>query len=306
MRAPDVSPEKYRRIALVALVTQVAIVVSGAAVRLTGSGLGCSDWPTCEEDSLVAPVEYHALIEFTNRLFSAVVIATVIAAVVGALGRTPRRRDLVLLSWGLVAGVAAQIVIGGLSVLFHLSPPYVMAHFLVSMLLVADATVLHHRAKRPDGAVVTTGPPQVRRWAWATVGLAAGVIMAGTVVTGAGPHGGDPEVDRLPILVREATQVHAVLALALLACATVTAILAWRRPGMPGRVEFLLAAVVAQIAIGYTQYFTGVPAGLVAAHVLGACLVWIAALRLLLGTETETSTPVGAEPADREPALVGR
>ena len=89
-------------------------------------------------------------------------------------------------------------------------------------------------------------------------------------------------------------------------CATVTAILAWRRPGMPGRVEFLLAAVVAQIGIGYTQYFTGVPAGLVAAHVLGACLVWIAALRLLLGTETETSSPVGAEPAAREPALVGR
>jgi cytochrome c oxidase assembly protein subunit 15 len=283
MRLREVTPGRYVQIALVALVVQVFIVVSGALVRLTGSGLGCSDWPNCEEDRLVAPLEYHALVEFVNRLVTFLVLATIVMAVVGAYRRRPRRRDLVVPAWGLVAGVVGQILLGGLSVLFELSPPFVMGHFLLSMALVADAVVLHQRARRRDDARLVPAPSQARRLGWATVALTAIVLSAGTVVTGSGPHGGDPEAERLPLLVREVTQVHGVLAMTLLLCAGGTAMVAWRVPGTPRRAEWLFGLLLVQIAIGYTQYFTGVPEVLVALHVLGATLVWIAALRLLLG-----------------------
>ena len=128
-----------------------AIVVSGAAVRLTGSGLGCPDWPNCDDGRLVAPIEKHALVEFTNRTITGLVSVAVILAVLGSIWRVPRRRDLIWLSWGLVAGVVAQIVLGGVTVLVDLSPPFVMAHFLLSMALLADAVVLHDRASQPDG-----------------------------------------------------------------------------------------------------------------------------------------------------------
>jgi cytochrome c oxidase assembly protein subunit 15 len=299
MRLHDVTPDRYRRITLVALLVQVFIVVSGAAVRLTGSGLGCADWPNCQEDQLVAPLEYHALVEFVNRLITFLVVATVAMAVISAYRRLPRRRDLVLLSWGLVAGVGSQILLGGLSVLFELWPPFVMGHFLLSMALVADAVVLHERAGRPDDAVVTPPPERLRRLRALMVGLTAVVLSAGTVVSGSGPHGGDPEVDRLPLLVREVTQVHAVLAASLLLVAAATAISAWSRPGIPRRAEWLLGALVVQIAIGYTQYFTGVPELLVALHVLGATVVWLSAWRLALGLTTvapdDPTSPTGAD-----------
>ena len=136
VRLPRVSPRAYRRITLLALCAQVFIMVTGAAVRLTGSGLGCSDWPTCEQDRLVAPFEYHAMIEFLNRTITGLVSIAVIAAVLGSLLRAPRRADLTWWSLGLVAGVVGQIVLGGLTVLFELQPPFVIAHFLLSMVLV--------------------------------------------------------------------------------------------------------------------------------------------------------------------------
>jgi cytochrome c oxidase assembly protein subunit 15 len=308
MHLRAVTPERYRRITLVALVVQVFIVVSGAAVRLTGSGLGCSDWPNCDEDRLVAPLEYHALVEFVNRLITFLVVATVAMAVIGAYRRRPRRRDLVLLSWGLVAGVAGQILLGGLSVLFELWPPFVMGHFLLSMALVADAVVLVDRAHRPDDGVVTRPPERLRRLRALTVGLTAAVLCAGTVVTGSGPHGGDPEVERLPLLVREVTQVHGVLAMTLLLAAAATVVSAWNRPGTPRRAEWLLGALVVQIAIGYSQYFNGVPELLVALHVLGATVVWVSAWWLALGlttvgpVETEARSSADRSSATKVPA----
>jgi cytochrome c oxidase assembly protein subunit 15 len=295
MRLPQVSPATYRRITLLALIALVFIVLSGAAVRLTGSGLGCSDWPTCEQDQLVAPLEYHAMVEFVNRMVTGLVSVAVALAVLGSHRRTPRRRDLVWLSWGLVAGVIAQIFLGGLTVLFELAPPFVMGHFLLSMVLVANAVVLHDRAGRPDDAVVVPGPAQARRLGRVTLILTAAVLTAGTVVTGTGPHGGDPDVERLPLLVREVTQVHGVLAMALLLSAAATAVVAWRVPGTPARAEWLLGALVAQIAVGYLQYFNGVPEGLVALHVLGATVVWITALQLVLGLDAVTEPDVAAD-----------
>jgi heme a synthase len=159
-----VSPAGYRRITFLALLALAFIVVTGGAVRVTGSGLGCPDWPTCAEGRIVAPLEYHALVEFINRTVTGAVSIMVIVAVLAALRRRPYRRDLMWLAGGLVLGVIGQIVLGGLVVLFHLYPPLVMGHFVLSMVLVANAVVLHHRAGMPDGSVlVPTVRPDLRQ-----------------------------------------------------------------------------------------------------------------------------------------------
>src|SRR3954452_16369117 len=154
------SPRTYRRITFVALIALAFIVVTGALVRLTGSGLGCPRWPNCDSQIVrVGPSDVHKSIESLNRTITGIVSFAVIAAVLGSLVRRPRRRDLVWLSLGLVAGVLGQIVLGGLVVLFDLAPPLVMGHFIVSMLLLADATVLFHRAGWPDGPALAAPVP---------------------------------------------------------------------------------------------------------------------------------------------------
>ena len=141
-----ITPERYVKLARGALWSLTIIVISGAAVRLTGSGLGCSDWPTCEQDQFVAPLEFHALIEFGNRLFTGVVTIAVVLAVLGSLRRAPRYPALIWWSWGLVAGVIAQILLGAVLVLTHLDPRFTMGHFLLSMVLLWNAAVLLARS----------------------------------------------------------------------------------------------------------------------------------------------------------------
>ena len=287
MALPRITPAGYRRVTLFALVALGFIVLTGAAVRLTGSGLGCTDWPTCEQGRL-APTEVTdapAMIEFTNRLITGVVSVAVVLAVTGALRRVPRRRDLVVLAWGLVAGLVAQIVLGGLVVLFELSPRLVMGHFLLSMVLLWNATVLHLRAGRPD-------EPAGPRPASAAVGLgrlacgaAALVVFTGTVVTAAGPHAGDSQAARLELFVPDVARVHGI-AVVVLTAVVVTLLAVLRRQGAPAPARrsagVLLVVLLAQAAVGYTQYFTGVPALLVGAHVLGAMAVWVAVVRCAL------------------------
>src|SRR5438105_10011011 len=159
-----ISPAGYRRITFVALIALGFIVVTGGAVRVTGSGLGCPDWPTCAQHRVVAPLEYHALVEFVNRVVTGAVSMVVIAAVLASVFRKPWRRDLVWLSAGLVAGVVGQIVLGGLTVLFDLKPPFVMAHFLLSLVILWCAVALHHRAGLPDDG------PRRSSGRWAPVG----------------------------------------------------------------------------------------------------------------------------------------
>lgn len=294
---PRLSPRSYRRVTLVALVALAFIIVSGAAVRLTGSGLGCPDWPTCAEDRIVAPLEYHAMIEFVNRMVTGVVSVAVIVAVLGSLARVPRRRDLVVLSLGLVAGVLGQIVLGGLTVLFHLHPVLVMSHFLLSMVILANAVVLHSRAGQLDGPPAPVVARPLRRLAWVTTAVAAVVVFTGTIVTASGPHGGDEDVRRLGFQVHDVARVHGGTVVALLAL-TLTTVVVLRRHQAPPLVQRrgveLLAVLLAQAAIGYVQYFTGVPVLLVGAHILGAVLVWSAALRLPLSM-TERREPVAAD-----------
>jgi cytochrome c oxidase assembly protein subunit 15 len=316
------SPEAYRRITLIALLSLAVIVVTGAAVRLTGSGLGCSDWPTCERGRL-APADIRdapAMVEFTNRTITGVVSVAVILAVLGSLVRRPRRRDLTRLSLGLVIGVLAQIVLGGLVVLLDLSPRLVMAHFILSMAIVWNAVVLHHRAGLPDAehdlTAKATEPadhpqpshsvgdlsvggqsvvgPRLARLTRVIVAVAGIVVFTGTVVTAAGPHAGDKQATRLDIPITEVTRVHGIAVMALLAIVLGVAWLS-RARGTPAAVQpgvsRLLVVLVAQAAVGYTQYFTHVPPLLVGIHICGALAVWISAIQLQLAAAAPIPVP---------------
>jgi cytochrome c oxidase assembly protein subunit 15 len=293
MHLPSLTPRAYRKVTLLALCALAFIVVTGGAVRLTGSGLGCPDWPTCAEKRVVAPLEYHAMIEFVNRTITGLVSVMVILAVLGSLVRAPKREDLIWLSLGLVGGVVGQIVLGGLTVLFDLAPPFVLAHFLLSMVLIWNAVVLHDRAGRPDrrpdeppdepaARARTVDRDQARMTRLLTV-MAALVLFLGTLVTSSGPHGGDERAQRLPFALHQVTRLHGAAVMVFLVM-TGLVVLSLVRGGAPAvilrRAEVLLLAIVAQAAVGYAQYFTRLPPVLVGIHIAGATAVWVAALRL--------------------------
>jgi len=288
-----------------ALVALGIIVVTGTAVRLTASGLGCSDWPTCEEGQLIADFSLHPMIEFANRVFTGVVAIAVIAAVLASLFRKPRRRDLTLLSWGLVIGVLGQVALGAFTVLTHLNPWVVMSHFLLSMVLVANA---HARA----GYDPVPTPRPNRFYRWPITVLTAAAIIAGTFVTGSGPHAGSEDgepIERLPFDVPNVARIHAgiVIALVLAVLATLWHL---KRSAAPAaeqwRARLVLVSLVVQAAIGYLQYFTGVPVLLVGFHILGATLTWIAVLwfHLDMSPEPDELDDIRGDQADLASILV--
>ncbi len=293
------SPQRYRAVCIAALALLCVIVVSGAAVRLTGSGLGCDDWPRCNNQQLVDVSTRHAAIEQINRLFTGLVALGVILAVLGSLVRSPRRRDLTWLSLGLVAGVIAQIVLGGITVLVDLHPAAVQSHFLVSMVLVANAVVLVHRAGLPDAARVSLVSVSVARHVRWCVVLTGVAIAAGTVVTGTGPHAGDEEARRFDLAITTVSQVHSVAV--WLAVAAVCALF-WRlrtrsadRAVLDGPLTLWVCVAVAQGALGYVQYFSGVPAVLVGFHVAGATMLWAVSVWMLDGLAGEAAVAESVE-----------
>ena len=295
MRLPEISPLTFRRLTVTAAVAMGAIVVTGAAVRLTGSGLGCPTWPRCTETSIASPWSYHGVVEFGNRVVTTVVGVYVVLVAVAAVLRAPRRRDLTWLAWSLVGGFVGQAVIGGLSVLYDLSPPWVMAHFLLSMLMLWASLVLVHRA---DPAWLPR-PPAARRelvlLGRLLVVVAGVVLVLGTVTTGTGPHAGDGahHVRRFGFPLERVTQLHADAAL-LLTGLIVATLFAVRLTDVSATVRrrsmWLAGAVVVQIAIGYTQYFLDLPPGVVELHVAGATVLWAATLWLQLGFTAPVAT----------------
>jgi heme a synthase len=287
MALPAVSPRTYERVTLLAVWSLAAIIVTGAVVRLTGSGLGCPDWPTCDQDRLVAQWSLHPMVEFVNRVITGVVSVAVILAVLGSLARVPRRRDLVWLSASLVAGVVAQIGLGGITVLTDLNPLAVQGHFVLSMAILTAAAVLHRRAGE-DGPYHATVTTPVRRLAWLTTALAAVAVVTGTVVTGTGPHGGDENAHRFGFEITSVARIHSG---AVILTVIVALVLAYKaRQGerdwdvMVRPLTTFVWVAIAQGAVGYTQYFNNVPAGLVAVHVVGAVAVWVSAVHLTLAT----------------------
>jgi cytochrome c oxidase assembly protein subunit 15 len=273
-----------------ALVTSVLIVLGGVVVRVTGSGMGCPTWPTCDGTNVIqlVPDSIHLLIEQTNRLVTGLLIVAVGWAIVAARLQRPRDRMLTRLAWSMFWLVLANAIAGGVTVWVHLNPWVVALHFVLAMGLLACATFTWHRARWTGGA----GPrPSAasRAVAWALVVVTGAVVVTGTLVTGSGPHAGDTiEVPRMGFDWNVVVVVHGAGAVAVLALAVTLAfrlrsedggLLALRRVGV-----FLLVLFV-QLALGTTQSLLGVPEVLVAIHVTVAALVWIGALRVLLDTD---------------------
>jgi cytochrome c oxidase assembly protein subunit 15 len=300
------SPAAYRRITLVAGILIAIIIVTGGAVRLTNSGLGCPSWPKCDARDLIAHPQagVHKKIEQANRLFTGLVSLGVIAAVLGAFSRRRRRRDLMWLSAGLVAGVVGQIVLGGITVLVDLHPAAVMSHFLLSMLLLADAIVLHHRAGVPDGMVERRAvDSRILSYGRVLLALVTIVVVTGTVVTNTGPHAGDKHAKRFDLFLPEVARVHGIAVMVFL-LAVLGLLYAAHRAGALPRLQrsitVLLVLLVAQAAVGYTQYFTGVPPLLVGIHIAGAAAVFTATLALYLRMYQPVEAPdVSGVRADR-------
>ena len=287
----QLSQQSFLAISRISLVFLYAIIITGSLVRLTGSGLGCADWPQCSTTKFVDVSTGHAAIEQINRLFTGFVSAAVIAAVLGSIFVIPRRKSLIWLSSGLVAGVLAQVILGAVVVLTGLNPWSNMAHFLVSLALVTTAVFLVEHAGATnvvDDAVsnaqtMSTGRI-TRRFADIILGLCGLAIVLGTLVTGAGPHAGDENAIRLAFDLRSITRIHSASVL-LCVASTLFFVIQIRRETsewmrLKAKLEIFLFVAVAQGGVGYLQYFSGVPAQLVAVHVALAVAVWISVLRL--------------------------
>lgn len=276
-----------RRVLLANLVAQVVIVVTGGAVRLTGSGLGCSTWPQCEPGEFTPVLHeattWHPIIEFANRTLTGVLVVLAVAAALVVL-RGPRRPlGVRLLALAPLLGVVVQAVVGGMAVLVELHPAVVGSHFLISMALVAVSTALVLREAQPDGPALTVVDPGARRLSLLLVPLAAIVLALGVVVTGAGPHSGDDDAAyRFALDPAAISKVHALSVWTYVAVVVAVLVLLRRAvaagaPSGPARATLVLLVVTfAQGLIGYVQYLTDLPAVLVAAHMLGACLLVVA------------------------------
>ena len=277
-----------------AVITNGLIAVTGATVRVTGSGLGCPTWPECHPGSLV-PVSrsdlsaIHQAIEFGNRTLTGVVLVASLGTFLVIWLARPRRRPLVWLAAVLPAGVLFQAVWGGIVVLTGLAWWTVAPHLLVSLLLLFVSIVVLVRLRETDDPPVAVVPRPLQVLTWATVGVLIALCVAGTLVTAAGPHGGDEATPRLDLPVRALAQLHADLMFAYLGLliAMTVGYLAVRAPRrLLVRACVLIAITAAQGLIGLVQYATGVPEALVVAHVLGATLLTAAAANVVLATRS--------------------
>ncbi|MFI1361458.1 heme A synthase [Streptomyces griseochromogenes] len=277
-----------RRAALAALVMSVVIVVTGGAVRLTGSGLGCPTWPECTDGSLTptSALSYHSAIEFGNRMLTYVLCAAVGWAIIAARAGKPYRRGLTRLGWAQFWLVMGNAVLGGIVVLVGLNPYTVAAHFLLATALIAVAVLMWQRAREGDGAPRPLVGKAVQQLVWFLVVASVLLIAVGTFVTGAGPHAGDTsDVKRIPIDWETIAKLHAVLAwiVVTLTFALWFVLKAVDAPKGPlDRTRDLFLILLGQGVIGYVQYFTHLPEVLVGLHMFGSCLVWIFVLRVLL------------------------
>ncbi len=310
-----------RWILIANVVAQVGIVVSGGLVRLTGSGLGCPTWPECTDGSLV-PVEAQpegllTFIEFGNRMLTLAVLVTALASLLVVLRPVLARRfgprwgepgqsrhSLVLLASAVLIGIFGQALLGGITVLLDLHPAIVAAHFLLSMLMIAAAYTLYRRATESgDQPRVVVVRRELQVLATTIVVAAFIVLVLGTIVTGTGPHSGDAdEVVRFGLDPRTISWLHsdAVLAFVGLALAYALGARLTDAPSAARQAGWLLiTACVVQGSIGYAQYFSGLPIGLVSLHMLGACLVWLAALNTFFSTRVRGRSPAEANALTR-------
>jgi cytochrome c oxidase assembly protein subunit 15 len=313
LRSFTISPKRYQQVAFVSLVLLAGIVTTGAAVRLTGSGLGCPDWPRCY-GRVVAPLEYHAVIEFTNRMLSGLVGFSVIAASLLAWRRRPFRWHLAFFGALLPLGVIGQAVLGGLVVRHHLAPGLVMSHFILSMILL-DAAFALAWCSRYEPGERRASTDRLGVWAVrALVPLGQLTIVLGTMATAAGPHAGAHEGELVKRFTFKGTGTLAWLVErhgAIAAVFGLAAIAVWfllRRDGGDRRAQrpltVLLGLLAFQGVLGITQYKLHLPAGLVWVHVVSATVTWITVLWAV--ATAGRLVPRRAAAMERRPALASR
>jgi len=272
------------------LVFQTGIVLTGASVRITGSGLGCPTWPECTYGSYTpvagqAEGAFHAWIEFGNRLLTFLLLFAAVAVVIYAIKKA--RRDLLWRALLQVLGILGQGVIGGITVLTDLNPLAVASHFILSIFLIAGAVSIVARGRSPLISIRPT-ETKVRVLAQAQVLLTFVVIVIGTLVTGSGPHAGDLDAPRLKLDERAITWLHADAVIALLGVSLALLVLSEISPETKRRVKIFFGITLLQGLVGYIQYVLGLPELLVIVHVLGSTLVWIASWKIWLSITTAT------------------
>ena len=297
-----------QRLAVASLVANIAIVVTGGAVRLTGSGLGCPEWPRCSASSFVAErsLGVHGAIEFGNRLFTLVLALVAVATFAVVWRYRPARRSWRLLAGLLLLGIPAQALLGGVTVLTGLNPWFVALHLLLSMALIGVAVALVlfvGRDGQPVSPPVGRAPVLLVRLTFAAAWL---VLYAGTVVTGSGPHAGDRAAPRTGLDPAAVSQLHANLVFLLIGL-TAGSLFALRAAGAARAARaasWLLGIELAQGVVGFVQYFTDLPVLLVGLHLLGAALVSACATWLLLSVP---ASGVRNQPAEvlRQPEVLG-
>jgi heme a synthase len=276
-----IGPRPFLRLCQLTLAVVVLNVVTGAAVRLSDSGLGCPDWPNCSQHHLTPVLSLHPVIEFANRAVVVLLVVVCGATVIAAFLRRPARRDLRWLAGGLILGVIGEAVLGAVVVYSKLNPYVVATHFLVGMALLAVAVVLTLRASHGGGRGMVAVSTASLRLSRLVIGLVVLVLAAGAATTGTGPHAGGKGAKRIPLGLEDMTRIHAeVVIVAVLAVLALLWVL-WRSDA-PASVQnagrVVLAVMFVQGLIGYTQFFTHLPAVLVGVHVLGASVVWAAVL----------------------------
>ena len=268
----------------VLLFLQSALVLTGGAVRLTGSGLGCPTWPECTPGSYT-PVPYqaegqlHAWIEFGNRLLTFALLISALVAVIYVL--KSGRKDLRSLAAGQVLGIIGQGVLGGITVLTDLHPLPVAGHLLLSMFLIAGATSIYSRRHAPQ-VKVAAPTKTVSVISQLHLAIAFIVLILGTLVTGSGPHAGDEKAQRFDFDIRTVAILHADAVIFLVGITIALLVAASVAQSTKKAIYIFFGITLAQGAIGYTQYLTGIPEALVAAHLAGATIFWIAAWRIRL------------------------
>ena len=287
-RASDLATRVLAPATGLLLFLQAALVVTGGAVRLTGSGLGCPTWPECTPGSYT-PVPHQAepqlnvWIEFGNRLLTFVLVIASIAVIIAVL--KSKRKDLRGLAIGQFLGIFGQGILGGITVLTDLNPIPVAGHLLLSIILIAGATSLYSRRRSP--AVFFKPESLTSKISLAHVAISFLVIVLGTIVTGSGPHAGDAQAKRFGFDIRTVAWMHADVVIFLLGLTLAFYVAQGTSAKTKKTIRTFTVIALAQGAIGYIQYFTGIPEILVAAHLLGATLVWIAAWRIRLSVTTQ-------------------
>jgi cytochrome c oxidase assembly protein subunit 15 len=285
-RRYTLSPRTLRWATTAALIVSILIVLGGGVVRVTGSGLGCPTWPTCETTSLTPTpaLGIHAVIEFSNRMLTAVLCVAVAWVIIAARLQKPRNRTITRLAWSQFWLVVANALIGGVTVLTSLNAYIVAFHFLAAMALLTTTALTWHRVHEAPSR--RSQPTAVARvLSYLLVACTIILITVGTLVSGSGPHSGDSaDVPRMTFVWADVTILHGVigtLTLALAIALAFTLRASEFRLARHRTIAFIVV-VVAQAAVGVVQSITGLPEALVAVHLVGAALVWVGALRVLL------------------------